>query len=381
MKIKAPLSGLSEVKDLCESGIDEIYTGLLPGNSYSIPFIYNDRLEYDSNLHGFQELRDAIAVAKKYNVKVSVAVNLRYYDSDTQRDNLYMYLEQLSASDIDSIIVNDINVFLILKKLRSDKKLILSCLANPFNSYAIHFYKQFGVNRITLPRHLTLEEIVSIRSSHPDVDFEVFIALEKCRNINGLCGFFHYPYGICNTNTLSNLPRFFHIYVNKILCGLNGKNILRFAYRYFVNKYIQAFSPCRGRYNINIETYVDITQEERDIIIQNINSQFRIADMPACGLCALKLFNDIGIKSVKIAGRSMTRRRYKYVYISLIKRCLSLAADKNLRYKEYVSKVKELVENAMERECTPFGCYYPDLVENMVSQDRAKFNQNKCNIE
>jgi collagenase-like PrtC family protease len=191
MKINAAFSNLKEAEYLA-SHADEIYCGLL--TSPDEEGMTNHRPNLPSmNLDGLDELKEAANIAHNNSIKLSLVVNEVGY-SDLFLKKILDKIMKAKSLGADAFVVADIGLLKILQ----DKGIeaILSSVAPAFNSYAVDFYKQFGIKRIMLSQHLYPAELAKMMPL--GIETEVFFfKINYCRCIDGHC-FYTYNNQIWN---------------------------------------------------------------------------------------------------------------------------------------------------------------------------------------
>lgn len=203
MKIVTPVSAVSELKMLLHNGADELYCGLRTpewDGIFGTGLWMNRRSPEQANLSSFKDLRTITAAAHARSVTVAVTLNAPFYPEDGIR-----YLLNLSGKlvdcGVDTLIVSDLNLLMALCGLQLPVRIHLSSLGSCFNSHSIEFYKSLGVNRIILPRQLTLPEIRAIlEAGSADMEFEVFCLNDGCYFEEGFCQTSHSLGAFCLTN-------------------------------------------------------------------------------------------------------------------------------------------------------------------------------------
>jgi len=173
------LFGINSLKEAIEfkDDIEEFYFGL-----NNIP---NHRRWYKNlNLRSIDEAIDVIKFAISCKKKIYLAINEIYEEKEL--NSLLKIIKNLLRMGLSGLIIRDIRLLDIFKEKTF---LILSTTATTFNSQSVKFYKQLGVNRITLPCHLMPSEAKKIIETNcNDIDFEIFyFPHEFCRNIDGIC--------------------------------------------------------------------------------------------------------------------------------------------------------------------------------------------------
>lgn len=188
MNITAPVNNINEVQELIDSGANELYLGYLSGRwvkKYSILASQNRRYFKESSFNRIKDVKTVCKIAHTYNIPVFLTMNSPFY-TKSQYSEVISDINKLRKF-VDAVIVADIPLIL---KIRDRCKVILSTVAASLNSRSAQFYEKLGVSRIILPRHLTFDEIKTIRKK-TRTQLEVFIMFDWCKNIDGLCTFQH----------------------------------------------------------------------------------------------------------------------------------------------------------------------------------------------
>jgi len=343
IKIVAPLNRPDEINALIDSGVDELYCGLLDKNqwqAYASIGCLNRRAEISANLNNLVELKKVIEAAHRRNTPIILTLN-EYYNESQSLAALRQAEEAINYG-VDALLVADLGLMLMLKDRFKEIKVHLSSCATVFNSEAIRFYLDLGISRIVLHRHLNIEEIKILKNlSREQLDMEVFILNERCYNLDGYCSFQH-----GNFTSISNY---------NIRCLSN--KIMKKYVRLIPGKILQAFNsymvknshPCCFTFQQNKKYYTDNARED-NMMIFNTPKTF----LYACGVCAIYDFYKIGISHIKIAGRSILTDQVRNV--SLVKQVINLLDDKMTR-EEFISEASDIVKSKY-RECAPDRCYY-----------------------
>ncbi|MFH1641575.1 MAG: U32 family peptidase [Nanoarchaeota archaeon] len=366
MKIASGLTKLSEVSKLIECGADELYCGMILdkwSKNYTNIACTNKRESLSHNFSNIQQFKEAIELAHSFNVPVSLTLNSPFY-SPKQYILLMKDIEKAIKAGIDSFIVSDIALINYLKEKGVNTALSASSLGTTFNSETAKLYADFGIKRIILPRHLTIEEIKSIVDKNPSIEFECFILNCKCSHTEGYCTFQH------GFNEVLNPIR---AYISSII--KNQVSLVNKAGRLFspgLLKYLRSplifghLEGCWLAYNIrpfykNLKPIKSV--ELKKNLEKRIESVFKKLTQPACGACAIYDLDKIGITTLKIVGREYTTKK-KTEDLTFIKSCLNLLNNKRITRELFASRTKNLFFNLYKSECVTLRCYYPELYEN-----------------
>ena len=173
IELLAPAGDLERLKIAFYYGADAIYIG---GQNYS--------LRANAINFSLPEIKEAVSYAHSLNKKVYVAVNIVFHDDDFL--GLAKYLKELDVYHVDAIIVSDISVMNLWKKLNLKMELHISTQASILNKEAAMFYKDLGAKRIVLAREASEKDIKEIKE-YTSLDLEAFIHGAMCTSISGRC--------------------------------------------------------------------------------------------------------------------------------------------------------------------------------------------------
>ena len=359
MKILAPFDTVVEVSHIIKAGADELYCGLNTDYCRKKYFFSNARRMFYGNLGSFRELEGAIAIARKHTTPVFLCAN------GYLAQGAFVYsLKEISRAieiGIDGVIIADISLIPFIKKEKVNCKIILSTLNPCFNSLGLEFYKDMGIDRVTLPiNQMALEEIerICLDANRLNLELEVFANNVTCRNIPGYCLYHDFLDGPLYKNayrtgirlTLKALKL-----ASKLMpVSLKGK----FGRHLFASRVHPM--PCRREYE-----FEEFEKSEKGFITKEKEKTYsldRDFAQSYCGLCALYCFEKYGITAGKIAGRGYpTARKAKDVmfarrYLDKIKN--GQASDDN-----FVCRGMEIYEDIYENNCRNKRCHYERINE------------------
>jgi len=260
--ILAPVRHPDEVAPLLSAGAREFYCGITPpfwsleGREWA-----NRRDPRSAGVGGEGALRRVVEEAR--GSPVYVTLNAPWYPGDAV-EALAAYgshlLEEVGAA---ALIVSDLELLLALAEWGLAHRVHLSSVAACTNSEAVRFFRDLGVRRVILPRHLALDEIGAARV--PGVELEVFLLNDGCVFEEGLCATTHRLGPFC----LGDGP------------GTEGVGA-EAVDRYEFWKWTRNNCGCRTNRGI---------------------------PLGPCGLCALPRFLGWGIESLKVVGREASLPR------------------------------------------------------------------------
>ncbi|MCL2286774.1 MAG: U32 family peptidase [Firmicutes bacterium] len=174
-EILAPAGDFEKLQVAVAYGADAVYVG---GKQFNLRA---NTKNFDSS-----ELERAIDYAHAYNVKVYVAANIFAHNADIE--GLHDYLQNLKDIGADAVIVADLGVFDIARKIEG-LEIHISTQANITNHQSAQLYKSLGAKRVILARELSFEEIRKVNDKVSDDNFqtEAFAHGAMCVSYSGRC--------------------------------------------------------------------------------------------------------------------------------------------------------------------------------------------------
>jgi len=313
LNILCPISNIEELYLFIQENVSEMYFGINNNN-----VIFNNRRPSAlCNMEKTKELKHALLLAKKNNIRLNLVCNAFIYPTDKLE---YILEDIYYAYDcgVRDIIISDINLLLYIKDkfFYNDLKFNLSTCAPVYNMEAISFYKSLGISRICFPRHLTLSEMQQLAENNKDLEFEAFALNVRCINEDGFCCFEH---------GFQNYSPFFE------------------------------GGGCQLKYN----TEAIVNERVDNVTKQIIEKRFECVYgnfISACAACMLPIMKKSNINFLKIAGREFTVER-KIRDVRFLKQCINYI-DKFENLTEYQIQVKKLYERHYNRHCDITQCYY-----------------------
>lgn len=294
MRINAPLRSVREVAPLVRAGADGFYCGVRsPG-----PGDLNNRPNTAAfNLPGLAALRRAVGEAHALGRRVAVAVNKPSLDVS----RAIGFISEVEALGADEIIVSSLALLRALRGRRLSCRLSLSVMSPVFNSEALAFFRRFGVGKVCLPRHLSLDEMAGLGRSRGGVELEAFAMSGLCMNVEAYCG-------------LPSCPG----------VRRGGEE------------------PCHFRWRTAPRSPV-------------VEAQLRSREWD-CGLCALWRMREMGIGSLKIEGRDDPLSE-KAAYVSAVRAMLAELEEPGLGERDYRRRARRYFSRHAG-PCRPEYCYY-----------------------
>ena len=170
-ELLSPAGNMECLKAAVNNGADAIYLG---GKTFGAR-------AYAGNFSD-EELKEAVNYAHLYGVKIYITVNTIIYN--TEVDELIKYIEYLYKIGVDALIMQDIGMISLVKKVFPNMEVHASTQCHNHNNEGIKLLKELGVTRIVLDREMSLEEIENI---DVDIEKEVFIHGALCVSVSGQC--------------------------------------------------------------------------------------------------------------------------------------------------------------------------------------------------
>ena len=311
MKILAPLRASLEVAGLLEAGAEEFFCGVTPlgwepryGNAWTS--------RRAPQAAGVPDLDDFVRIlAGSGGRPVYVTLNAPYYPPGAV-EMLVKFAALLLELGAYGLIVANLELLLALVAAGHGERLQLSSLATCVNSEAAKFYRDLGISRIVLPRHLTLAEIEALAVE--GVELEVFLLNDGCVFEEGLCSTTHAAGPFCLLDGEGTE-------------GVSAETLDRYAFW----KWTLSQGGCRTGNG---------------------------SPLGPCGLCALPRLLKAGIASVKVVGREASlERKVAAVRIAALALALAKEGAGAERISEKVIELRGMSELCRQRHL----CYYPDV--------------------
>ena len=207
-----------------------------------------------------EELKWAVEYVHTAGKKIYITINILPHDSDFEGlDEYVKYLEKLG---VDAVIVADLGVMQVVKRVAPNLDIHISTQANVTNTETALLYVSLGAKRIILARELSLEEIKNIHQNLPqEIELEAFAHGAMCISYSGRC-------------LLSNF--------------MTGRDANRGA----------CVQACRWNYTIR-----ETNKDEEYPIEEDSKGTYILNSHDMCMINYLDKLKDAGITSIKIEGR------------------------------------------------------------------------------
>ncbi|CDG36587.1 MAG TPA: DUF3656 domain-containing protein [Acetivibrio thermocellus] len=172
-ELLAPCGDWEAFMAAVENGADAVYVG---GK------LFNAR-QYASNFDE-EKIKEVIHYAHVRDVNVYQTMNILISDSE-MREALKA-LERSYLAGIDGVIVQDIGLASLIRKLYPDLALHASTQMTVYNLQGVKLLEELGFKRVVLARELSLEEIQYI-TENTSLEVEVFVHGALCVCYSGQC--------------------------------------------------------------------------------------------------------------------------------------------------------------------------------------------------
>ena len=140
-----------------------------------------------------EELDEFTAYVHTLGRKVFVALNTVLTEAEARE--LPEIFAVLRRTRVDALIVQDLGVFYLAKKMLPGVELHASTQMAVHNAEGAKFLQRLGFKRVVLARELSLREIQAVAEAAPDLDLEVFVHGALCYSYSGQCLFSALEYG------------------------------------------------------------------------------------------------------------------------------------------------------------------------------------------
>lgn len=308
-EILAPVDGREEVPLLLDAGAHWLYGGCLPRSwtdRYPATVSLNQRTFPNAQFETLEGLADAVELTLKGGARFALTLNAPFY-MDSQLDAVLEMARFAEEVSVSALVVGDPGLIRRLGSEGINVPIHLSTMAVAANPDAVRMFWKMGIRRIVLPRFLDVASIGSLVRGAPEMEFEAFILVGKCPNIEGLCSFLH------------DSP--------------------------------DKRWPC--------EWPISVTCEDGEAPPGDVCRALdgtRVSDRrDACGLCALPALVTAGVSGFKVVGRGAPTGRK----VSLVKALKESLGNLENSTGEWPVICRETFHTLFDHACTAHNCYYP----------------------
>lgn len=247
IELLAPVGKWDVLEAVIAAGADAVYLG---GKKY------NMRLHQKECNFTEEELQKVVAYSHEQNVKVYVTVNNLLANSEI--NVLSKYLTFLQEISVDGIIIQDLSIVYLARKLGLTIPLHASVMMNVHNLEGLQLLEELGISRVILGRELALDEIKLLHSK-TQLELEYFTHGDMC---------------FCQSSQCYHSGMLFGQSSNRGRC----------------------LKPCRWEFNL-------VDQKTRELLPVQVPGPYYLAIKDICLLPFLPEVIESGICSLKIEGR------------------------------------------------------------------------------
>ena len=173
IEILAPAGSYDAMVAAVRSGANAVYLGSKALNARRNATNFDD-----------EELKEAVAYCHERGVKVHQTLNTLMYNDES--DEVETAVKTAVACGVDALIIQDLGVFEIARKIAPEMPLHASTQMAVHNLEGAKKAEELGFSRIVLARELSKEEIKHI-AQNINTEIEVFIHGALCMSVSGQC--------------------------------------------------------------------------------------------------------------------------------------------------------------------------------------------------
>lgn len=173
IEVLSPAGNMDKLKMAIRYGADAVYCA---GQSFG--------LRASSSNFSNEELKEAVEFAHSHGKKIYVTCNIIPHNEDLV--GLEDYLKFLESIHVDAIIVADLGIFLLAKRVASNLERHVSTQANTTNYLTTEFWKEQGASRVVVAREVSIADIKTMKEA-ADIEIEAFVHGAMCISYSGRC--------------------------------------------------------------------------------------------------------------------------------------------------------------------------------------------------
>lgn len=173
IELLSPAGNMDKLKMAIRYGADAVYCA---GQAFG--------LRAGSANFNNEELKEAVEFVHAHGKKIYVTCNIIPHNEDLV--GLEEYLQYLESIHVDAIIVADLGIFILAKRVAPGLELHVSTQANTTNYLTTEFWKEQGAARVVVAREVSIKDIKTMRES-ADIEIEAFIHGAMCISYSGRC--------------------------------------------------------------------------------------------------------------------------------------------------------------------------------------------------
>ncbi len=158
MKLVARLKTIEELDMLNQLGVDV----------FSVDTKFTTKR---ISMFDLDDIKQIVDYATNHLKQVYVLINRMIHQMDLE--DLNAYLKALKNIRISGIVINDLTVYVLAKKLGMETKIIYQPGTMNTDSFSATYFSKRSMKGITLSREITLQEIKMISDSHQDIECSI----------------------------------------------------------------------------------------------------------------------------------------------------------------------------------------------------------------
>ncbi len=302
IELLAPVGSEESLYAAVENGADAVYLG---GELYSAR-------KHASNFSK-EELIEAVKYAHLNGVEVHVAVNILLEDKEVEE--ALDYIKFLYDIDVDGIIIQDLGLASLVRKIFPDLALHASTQMTINNLEGAKHLEEMGFTRVVLARETPLEEIENI-VKNTSLEVEVFVHGALCVAYSGQC------------------------LMSSFIGGRSGNRG-------------SCAQPCRMAYSI-------VDKDGR--LVKDWENRYVLSSRDLNTIESIDKLLDIGVDSLKIEGR-MKRPEYVATIVDKYRKAIDNGVD------SISEDDKKDIEQIFNRRFTK-GLTFEDFGDSFIAYDR-----------
>ena len=135
---------------------------------------------------GFDEMKRGVDLLHSQGKKAYLTLNTMPRNDEI--DLLDGYLDSISGTGVDAVIVADLGVFQKVRERLPKVDIHISTQGANMNYLSCRTWHDMGASRVVLARELSLEDIAEIRAKTPaSLELEAFVHGAMCVSVSGRC--------------------------------------------------------------------------------------------------------------------------------------------------------------------------------------------------
>ena len=172
-ELLSPAGNMETLIYAVNNGADAVYVGgkMFGARAYAPNF-------------SLEELQKAVQYCHLYGVKLYVTANTVVFENEIEE--FLEYMKDLYEMNVDAVIMQDLGMISLVRKLIPDLEIHASTQINCHNDESLFLLKDMGVKRAVLAREMSLDEIKNLKCP---IEKEIFIHGALCVSYSGQCLF------------------------------------------------------------------------------------------------------------------------------------------------------------------------------------------------